>query len=117
MDKPQEMYAKEVDSFVELAATDTCRNLVRVFFLRERLREAGKKSDVAIKRVHVVGAGVMGGDIAAWCVLRGLHVSLQDREMDYIKPALGRARKLFQKKLKRPERVHEAMSRLAPPLW
>lgn len=109
-----DMYAREADSFVDLAATDTCRNLIRVFFLRERLREGSKKSDVSIRRVHVVGAGVMGGDIAAWCVLKGLDVSLQDREMQYIKPALSRARKLFEKKLRRPDRVREAMSRLAP---
>lgn len=110
----QNMYAKEVDSFVDLAGTDTCRNLIRVFFLREQLRQAGKHSDVSIRRVHVIGAGVMGGDIAAWCVLKGLDVSLQDREMQYIKPALSRARKLFEKKLRQPARVQEAMSRLAP---
>jgi 3-hydroxyacyl-CoA dehydrogenase / enoyl-CoA hydratase / 3-hydroxybutyryl-CoA epimerase len=35
-----------------------------------------------IERVHVVGAGVMGGDIAAWCALRGFEVTLQDRESE-----------------------------------
>jgi 3-hydroxyacyl-CoA dehydrogenase/enoyl-CoA hydratase/3-hydroxybutyryl-CoA epimerase len=31
------------------------------------------KSAAALERVHVIGAGVMGGDIAAWCALRGLR--------------------------------------------
>ena len=33
----------------------------------------------------------MGGDIAAWCALRGLNVTLQDRELKLIEPALTRA--------------------------
>jgi len=62
----------------------------------------------------VIGAGVMGGDIAAWCVLQGLEVTLQDREMKYIQPALDRAGKLFQSKLRRPDRIAGAKSRLIP---
>jgi len=62
--------------------------------------------------VHVIGAGVMGGDIAAWCVLQGLEVTLQAREMKYIEPALKRARKLFAKKLRSPALIAGALSRL-----
>ncbi|MCC6596060.1 MAG: 3-hydroxyacyl-CoA dehydrogenase, partial [Rhodanobacteraceae bacterium] len=64
-----------------------------------------------IGHVHVVGAGVMGGDIAAWCALRGFEVTLQDREMKYVQPALDRARALFEKKLKTPERINPALAR------
>lgn len=42
----------------------------------------------------------MGGDIAAWCALRGLDVTLQDRADEYVQPALQRAQKLFDKKLR-----------------
>jgi 3-hydroxyacyl-CoA dehydrogenase/enoyl-CoA hydratase/3-hydroxybutyryl-CoA epimerase len=56
----------------------------------------------------------MGGDIAAWCVLQGLEVSLQDREMKYIEPALQRARQLFRKRLRTPDLVAGAVSRLVP---
>ena len=62
--------------------------------------------------MHVVGAGVMGGDIAAWCALRGFEVTLQDREMKYIAPALDRARELFKKRLKTPDRIEPALARL-----
>ena len=64
--------------------------------------------------MHVIGAGVMGGDIAAWCVVQGLEVTLQDREMKYIEPALKRAKSLFKKRLKTPDKVTGAMSRLIP---
>nr|WP_156970036.1 3-hydroxyacyl-CoA dehydrogenase NAD-binding domain-containing protein [Arenimonas malthae] len=89
----------EAKSVVKLAGTPTAHNLVRVFFLMDRLKGLGGK-DHGIRKVHVVGAGVMGGDIAAWCALRGFEVTLQDREMKFIQPALDRAAALFAKKVK-----------------
>ena len=84
---------------VKLAGTPTARNLIRIFFLQERLKGQGGK-DHGIKRVHVVGAGVMGGDIAAWSAYKGFEVTLQDREQRFIDPALARAQDLFAKKVK-----------------
>ena len=102
----------EPGSVVRLAATPAARNLVRVYFLQDALKSLGNQVAHAISHVHVVGAGVMGGDIAAWCALQGFTVSLQDREMQYIKPALDRAGELFTKKLKDPEKVAAALTRL-----
>ncbi|MBX3689645.1 3-hydroxyacyl-CoA dehydrogenase NAD-binding domain-containing protein [Dokdonella sp.] len=102
----------EARAVARLATTPTARNLIRVFFLQERLKSAGSGVDHGIQHVHVVGAGVMGGDIAAWCALRGFDVTLQDREMKYVQPALDRARTLFEKKLKTPERIQPALARL-----
>jgi 3-hydroxyacyl-CoA dehydrogenase/enoyl-CoA hydratase/3-hydroxybutyryl-CoA epimerase len=84
---------------VKLASTPTARNLVRIFFLTERLKGLGGK-DHGIQHVHVVGAGVMGGDIAAWSAYKGFHVTLQDREQRFIDGALTRAQDLFAKKVK-----------------
>ena len=103
----------EADSVVRLAATPTAHNLVRVFFLQERLKAQGGDTAHGIAHVHVIGAGVMGGDIAAWCALRGFSVSLQDREMKFIEPALARARSLFEKRLKTPARIEPARARLS----
>ena len=101
----------EAISVVKLAQTPTARNLVRVFFLMDRLKGLGGK-DHGISHVHVVGAGVMGGDIAAWCALRGFTVTLQDREMQYVQPALDRAVKLFEKKVKDPDKRAATSARL-----
>ncbi|HET9048678.1 MAG TPA: 3-hydroxyacyl-CoA dehydrogenase NAD-binding domain-containing protein [Chiayiivirga sp.] len=101
----------EARAVVKLAGGSTARNLIRVFFLMERLKGLGGK-DHGIQHVHVVGAGVMGGDIAAWCALRGFSVTLQDREMKYIQPALDRARALFDKKFKDEAQRAGARSRL-----
>ncbi len=102
----------EALSVSKLAQTPTAQNLIRIFFLQERLKGAGGGVDPAIKHVHVVGAGVMGGDIAAWAALKGFDVTLQDREMKYVQPALDRARKLYEKKLKTPEKIEAATRRL-----
>jgi 3-hydroxyacyl-CoA dehydrogenase/enoyl-CoA hydratase/3-hydroxybutyryl-CoA epimerase len=102
----------EARSVAKLANTDTAHNLIRIFFLQERLKAQGSGVDAGIQHVHVVGAGVMGGDIAAWAAFKGFEVSLQDREMKFIQPALDRARQLYEKKLKRPGQVAEAMRRL-----
>ena len=101
----------EARAVAKLATSSTCRNLVRVYFLQERLKKLGG-GDSGIGRVHVVGAGVMGGDIAAWCALRGFEVTLQDREMKYIQPALDRAQDLFAKRLKTPDAIAPASARL-----
>ena len=104
----------EARSVAKLASTPTAHNLIRIFFLRERLRGLAGDASHGIRHVHVVGAGVMGGDIAAWSALRGFEVTLQDREMKFIEPALSRARKLFEKKLKTRERIEPAEARLTP---
>ncbi len=113
-DDPYRMMEEEAVRVGRLITGDTSRNLRRVFGLTERLKAYGKNSDFRARRVHVIGAGVMGGDIAAWCVVQGLEVTLQDREMKYIEPALARAKSLFRKKLRSPDRVAGAVSRLIP---
>ena len=82
----QARIAAEKKAVVKLAATPTAKNLIRVFFLQERLKAVGGK-DSGISKVHVVGAGVMGGDIAAWAAYKGFEVTLQDREQRFIDAA------------------------------
>lgn len=106
----------EADIVSELLMGDVSRHLRRVFRLQEALKELGKADATTSgwkpRRVHVVGAGVMGGDIAAWCALSGLEVTLQDREMDYVETAITRAEKLFKNKLKTAPKITAAKSRL-----
>lgn len=111
-DDQAEMIRLEARNIPDLLVGDTSRNLRRVFRLMEGLKAQGRRSGFKARRVHVIGAGVMGGDIAAWCALRGLEVTLQDRELKYIEPALKRADKLFRRKLKTPNAVAAARQRL-----
>ncbi|MHA6203815.1 3-hydroxyacyl-CoA dehydrogenase NAD-binding domain-containing protein [Dyella soli] len=108
----QQRLKLEARSVARLAETPTAQNLIRIFFLQERLKGQGSGIEHGIRHVHVVGAGVMGGDIAAWAAFKGFEVTLQDREMKYIQPALDRARQLYEKKLKGADKVEATMRRL-----
>ena len=106
-----EAYRAEAESIGRLLVSKTSKNLVRVFRLRERLRNLAPRGN-AVRHVHVIGAGVMGGDIAAWCAVNGLNVTVQDREERFVTPALERARVLFGKRLKAPGAAAAARKRL-----
>ena len=107
-----EAYEGEARSIAHLFTTETSRNLVRVYLLQDRLKGLGGKSGADIKHVHVVGAGVMGGDIAAWSAVRGFTVTLQDQSLELIEPALQRAQELFKKRLRDPAKIAAATERL-----
>jgi len=111
---PVAMRRAEIERFVPLMASEQARNLRRVFFLSEGLKKQGVSGNAKprFSRVHVIGAGVMGGDIAAWCAYRGMAVTLQDLDMERIQPALDRAKSLFRKRLKKPSAVSAAMGRI-----
>jgi len=106
-------YLREAQSIAELVVGDTSRELVRVFFLQEKLKSIAKEGQFTGKKVHVIGAGVMGGDIAAWCALKGFEVSLQDKNLQAIASSLQRAMELFKKQLKSPHLVLQACDRLS----
>jgi 3-hydroxyacyl-CoA dehydrogenase/enoyl-CoA hydratase/3-hydroxybutyryl-CoA epimerase len=105
-------YEAEARSIARLFMTPTSRNLVRVFFLQDRLKGLGGGSTRRFERVHVVGAGLMGGDIAAWCAWRGLEVTLQDREERIVAAAMQRARGFFERKCRRPGQAEACRARL-----
>lgn len=108
-------YLKEIESIENIVTeNETAANLIRAFFLRKRLKSFAKNSDFKAHHVHIIGAGVMGGDIAAWCAYKGINVTLQDRSYEQIAPAIARAYTLFKKKLRLPRLVQAAMDRLVP---
>lgn len=113
-DDPHAMMEEEARSVARLVTGHTAQNLIRVFFLQERLKSLGRKELIAPKHVHVVGGGVMGGDIAAWCALQGFKVTVQDRNHQTLARVLARANGLYKKKLKLPRLVQAAMDRLIP---
>lgn len=106
--------SKEAESIGNLLVSDTSRNLVKVFFMQEKMKGLAKSIDFKAKHVHVVGAGVMGGDIAAWCAVQGLHVTLQDQSPQLIGSAIKRAHDLAKKRLKEKHLIQATMDRLMP---
>lgn len=112
-------FEAEALSIAQLFQTPAAKNLVRVFQLQDRLKSLGSVKEgpaaaavAALRNVHVVGAGIMGGDIAAWCAIQGFRVSLQDRALEQVTPALQRASELFAKRIHDPAARAQAVERL-----
>jgi 3-hydroxyacyl-CoA dehydrogenase/enoyl-CoA hydratase/3-hydroxybutyryl-CoA epimerase len=93
--------------------TPTAQNLIRVFFLREQMKKAAGSGNT-VRHVHVIGAGAMGGDIAAWCAGQGMRVSLADMKAQPIAGAVKRAAELYGKIIRKPTEVRDALDRLIP---
>lgn len=108
---------EEAVSCAELLVSRTSRNLVRLFLLSESLKRAGRQGAHTIEHVHVVGAGVMGADIALWAAFKGFRVTLQDRHAEVLARAMQKAFKFYQKRLKQPHAIQAAMDRLQPDLY
>src|SRR6187200_2367563 len=110
------MLAAEKTSFAYLMVTPAAQNLIRVFFLREQMKKlAGGGNKIA--HVHVIGAGAMGGDIAAWCAGQDMRVTLADMKAEPIASAIKRAADLFGKILRKRtdvRDVRDALDRLMP---
>jgi 3-hydroxyacyl-CoA dehydrogenase/enoyl-CoA hydratase/3-hydroxybutyryl-CoA epimerase len=111
---PAAMYLAEARSIAGLITGDTSRNLVRLFLLKERLSSFGRHGSPSPKSVHLVGGGTMGGDIAAWCALQGMRVTIQDVDQARLAKVVKRAAVLFRKVLREPRLVQAALDRLIP---
>ncbi|MCG8653705.1 MAG: 3-hydroxyacyl-CoA dehydrogenase NAD-binding domain-containing protein [Pirellulales bacterium] len=91
-------FSCERSEFVKLLGTPTCRNLLDLFFARERARSlktwtpgAGRAAhDIPTRRIGVVGAGAMGAGIGQLAGYRGFEVVL--REIDQEAAQAGRDR-------------------------
>jgi len=113
-DSPQLMLEEEAASVARLVVGKTAQNLIRVFMLQEQLKSSGQLKDYSPQRVHVIGGGVMGGDIAIWCALKGCIVTLQDQKNETLARVMKRAFGLFSKRLKDRLLIQAAMDRLIP---
>jgi len=115
--KSNEMVEAEAQSVATLVSTDTAQNLVRVFFLQNRLKALGDKELFTPKHVHVIGGGVMGGDIAAWCAMQGLRVTIQDMNTEALGRVVGRANSGFKRRFRKDKvRIMQAQDNLIPDL-
>lgn len=97
----------EARIFGELAATPVCKNLIRVFFLREKYSklkvevEARPGPRPPVEKLGVLGAGVMGAGIAQWCSARGLTVRLKDIKPEFVASGVKRIADVYRDGVKR----------------
>ncbi len=101
----------ERNEFVDLLATPTCRNLLGLFFSRERARSLKTWSsdvgqaihDAPIRTVGVVGAGAMGAGIGQLAAVRGYDVVMKEINPEAADAGRRRIEKLVDDLAKRKE--------------
>lgn len=108
-----DMQLGEIASFARLLSTDSSQNLIRVFFLQQQLKDAGRGSD-GIGHVHVIGAGTMGAEIAAWCAVKDKSVTLSDPKIDALSRAMVTARRICDDEHLNSLETRDALDRLMP---
>ncbi|MBN9280806.1 MAG: enoyl-CoA hydratase/isomerase family protein, partial [Hyphomicrobium denitrificans] len=108
-----QMKKAETTAFAPLMVSETSRNLRRVFRLTEVLKaQAPKGFKWRPTRVHVIGAGTMGADIAGVCVAAGMEVTLQDISSEQLEKGIKAQGKLFARKFKTKATRDAAKTRL-----
>ncbi|HTJ78416.1 MAG TPA: 3-hydroxyacyl-CoA dehydrogenase NAD-binding domain-containing protein [Rariglobus sp.] len=100
----EEGFVLEKVAFLSLLETVECRNLIGIFFLQERAKKLSVPAPAVaaqVRRVAVVGAGVMGAGIAQWVSARGIPVVLKDVAPDALARGLHTAGSIYREAVKR----------------
>ena len=109
---------KEAESVASLINSEVAQNLIRVFHLQNQLKELSKadanKKIPLLEHIHIIGAGVMGGDIAIWCAYKGFTVTVHDRRNEVLAQLIHRADTFLKRKVKNPRLMQNIMDRLIP---
>lgn len=114
-DNPQAMYRAEAESVTQLVQGTTAQNLIRVFFLQNRLKALGNQTTFHPQHVHVIGDGATGSEIAAWCAIQGLQVSLQDQNAETLARGITQAKAAIQQHYPQDANAAQtALDRLTP---
>lgn len=103
---------QEAKSIAKLMVSPTGQNLVRDFFLKERLKSLAKGLKFSPSHIHVIGAGTMGSAIAAWCAINGFTVTLQDQSAKFIAAGIKKANAIIKNKIKNPREALLVKDRL-----
>jgi 3-hydroxyacyl-CoA dehydrogenase/enoyl-CoA hydratase/3-hydroxybutyryl-CoA epimerase len=107
--------AHEREAIGRLVTTPACRNLVQLFFQREKARklpqDLAADSSPQIRRVGVVGAGTMGAGIAQLAALKGCDVVIQEMNAEALGMATFKIAALFEKALERRLITEEELRR------
>jgi len=105
--QPPEVGLKhEAEAVSDLAVGPVCKNLIRIFQLSERAKKSPVVADPAIeplpvRRLVLVGAGVMGGGIAELASRHGIEVRMRDVQPAALTRALQTVRSIVDERGRR----------------
>lgn len=80
---------KEAEVFKKLVLTDTSRGLVHVFFSQRETSKVPNVTDIGlkprlVKKVAVIGGGLMGSGISTALILSNINVILKEINFEYL---------------------------------
>jgi len=100
----------ECEAFARIAKTQAADSLVRTFLSEQALKKLGRAHAAQaqpVRRVAVLGAGIMGGGIAYANALRGTPVRMKDIAEPALRLGMGEAAKQLAKQVKQGRRSQE----------
>ncbi len=109
--------------FTKLLSDPTAKNMIRTLFINKQAAEKGEQrpKDVPpsdIKKVGVLGAGMMGVGIAYVTAKGGMDVVLLDRDQEYAEKGKAYSQKIVEKGVSRgkvtKEKGEELLARITP---
>jgi 3-hydroxyacyl-CoA dehydrogenase/enoyl-CoA hydratase/3-hydroxybutyryl-CoA epimerase len=111
----KESLEHERRAVLSLLRSDACKNLIRLFFLGERVRKSEGPKLKQVEHAAVIGAGIMGSGIAQWLSSRGVRVILRDVNPQAVASGLERIRKLFgDRRVFSEKEARDGFDRMAP---
>ncbi|QHO13495.1 Peroxisomal fatty acid beta-oxidation multifunctional protein [Arachis hypogaea] len=84
---------REAEVFKQLVLSDTAKGLIHVFFAQRAISKVPGVSDIGLKprnlkKVAVIGGGLMGSGIATALILSNIHVILKEVNSQYLEKGI-----------------------------
>lgn len=104
------------ESLTKLAGTAYSENLQRIAQLKYQLSKRPDEPQ-RLKHLHIIGSGETTCKIASYCLLQGIHISIQDNRPDALEQALSViSDKMVTLTGKDTEKLSELLSHVTPDL-
>lgn len=109
--------------FTKLLSGPTARNMIRTLFINKQAAEKGEQRPEGVppaelKKIGVLGAGMMGAGIAYVTAKGGAQVVLLDRDLEYAQKGKGYSEKIVEKGVSRgkvsKEKGDALLARITP---
>ncbi|KAH9598652.1 3-hydroxyacyl-CoA dehydrogenase [Trypanosoma melophagium] len=103
----KEGLAKEQEIFSELLLTPEAKNQIALYFLDEGMKKSERKTGISkdkvppVRKVGVIGAGVMGSGIVHYFANKGIPVAVKDVKQEAVEKGIEIVRVEFKKAMER----------------
>ncbi|KAL0434041.1 UNVERIFIED_CONTAM: Glyoxysomal fatty acid beta-oxidation multifunctional protein MFP-a [Sesamum latifolium] len=103
---------KEAEAFQALLESDTCKSLVHIFFAQRGTTKVPGVTDLglkprSIKKVAILGGGLMGSGIATALILSNYQVILKEVNDKFLQAGIGRVKGNLQSRVKKGQMSQE----------